>query len=146
MVVYSFQLIKFCCTWTVPATETKSIGCRPTLDCLCFCRAIFTILSWQYKSCPFIGTGSSWQLHHDKTYFVRLSGLCKNKSNRDTDGNKPYRRPLGCNYTFPSHLPACTRSILRGHPDSFYTSGQICNTRQICFYWTGRKKAHASQA
>jgi len=29
--------------------------------------------------------------HHTHT----SPGLCKNKSNRDTDGNKPYRRPLG---------------------------------------------------
>jgi len=39
MRVNSFQLIKFCGTWTDPATETKSIGYRPTLSCLCFCRA-----------------------------------------------------------------------------------------------------------
>jgi len=81
-------LINSCGTWTVPATETKSIGYRPTLSCLCFCRAILTILSWYDKSCPLIGTSPSGRLNLDETLFVHLSGLCKNKSNLDADGNK----------------------------------------------------------
>ena len=88
MRVRSFQLIKSCGTRTDPAVETKSIGYRPTLGCLCFCRAILTISSWNDTFCQLIGTGSFGQLHHDETLFVHLSGLCKNKSNRDTDVNK----------------------------------------------------------
>jgi len=65
MRVNSFQLIKFCGTWTDPAAETKSIGYRPTLSCLCFCRAILTTLSWHDKSWPLIWTTPSGQLHRD---------------------------------------------------------------------------------
>jgi len=31
-------LLKFCCTWTVPAAESESIGLRPTLLYHGFCK------------------------------------------------------------------------------------------------------------
>jgi hypothetical protein len=87
MRVNSFQLIKFCCTRTDPAAETKSIGLQADAQ-----------LSWFLLASP-------GQFYRDQTTFVHLSGLGTVKTNyrdpllsatyrdwqkprhRDTDGN-----------------------------------------------------------
>jgi hypothetical protein len=86
--VNSFQLIKFCCTLTVPAAETKSIGLQADAQVV----MVFAALSGLF--------------YHDMTNPAHLSGLihldnfawtrklpsiyrdfAKTHANPDTDGN-----------------------------------------------------------
>jgi hypothetical protein len=58
---------------------------------------------------------------------------------------KLYRRPLGCNNNFHTHLPACP-DWFAALPGQLNNPGLIRNVRQIRLIWTGRKQASASQA
>jgi hypothetical protein len=65
MRVNSFQLIKFCCTWTDPAAETKSIGLQADAQVvMVFARHLDNFIVTR-KSCLLIGPLSSGQLYRD---------------------------------------------------------------------------------
>ena len=99
MRVNLIPLIKFCCTVTNPATETKSIGLPAD-----------ALLSWFLHR-------HLRQFYRDVTNSYHLSGLshldnfivtrklasiyrdfAKTHANPDTDGNSPYRRAVSTNY------------------------------------------------
>jgi hypothetical protein len=61
----SFQLIKFCCTLTVPAAETKSIGLQANARVVMGFARHFDNFIVTRKSCPLIGTTPSGQFHRD---------------------------------------------------------------------------------
>ena len=89
-----FQLIKFCCTWTVPAAETKSIGLPSNALVPCFLLATKTISSWQETSLPSTGT---WY-HLDNFIMTRhISSIYRDwqkTRHRDADANSLNRRAV----------------------------------------------------
>jgi len=82
-----FQLIKLCCTRTVPAAETKSIGLQADAQLSWFLHATLTTLSWHDKSCPLIGTTPSGLFHHDTKRSSTYRDFAKTHANPDTDVN-----------------------------------------------------------
>ena len=84
----------------VPAAETKSVGLPAN-----------ALVSWflLFHLDSFIVTRKLSSIYRD---------LCKNKSNRDADGNKPYRRALAC-----TDLELKTRQLqslnVKSHLDKF---------------------------
>ena len=89
--------IKLCVTRTDPSNGIKSIGCRLTRCCLCFCRATLTNLSWQENFCP-----QSGQRHLDNFIMTRqfssiyLDCAKTNPTLTQTATNST-AEPLGCN-------------------------------------------------
>jgi hypothetical protein len=82
----SFQLIKFCCTRTVPATETESIGLQADpafgegrrTGALFFARRLdYFIMTRQFTSI-YLDLVPSRHFHHDQRLLVHLPGLAKN--------------------------------------------------------------------
>ena len=63
-------------------------------------------------------------LYRDKTPPAHLDGKAKTIYAATQTATKLYRRPLGCNYTFRSHLPACPDrfAALSGQIDYFQTN------------------------
>jgi hypothetical protein len=47
------------------------------------------------------------KLYRDKTLSAHLDGKAKTIYATMQSATKLYRRPLGCNYNFHHHLPAC---------------------------------------
>jgi len=80
----SFQLIKFCCTRTDPATETKSIGLQADpvfgegrrTGALFFVRHLDCFILTQ-NSHPSPGLGTVKTIYRDQWVLVRLPGLAK---------------------------------------------------------------------
>ena len=75
----SFQLIKFCCTRTVPAAETKSIGLQADARVSWF--LLFHLDSFiltRQLSSTYRDLVPSRQLHRDQWVVVHLPRLCKN--------------------------------------------------------------------
>jgi len=74
----SFQLIKFCCTWTVPAAETKSMGLQADARVvMVFARHLDNfIVTWQIL--PTYRDHAIWTILSWQQTFVHLPGLCKN--------------------------------------------------------------------
>jgi len=70
-------LINFCCIWTNPAAETKSIGLRAYAQLSWFLHATLTTLSWHDKSCLFIGTWYRQDKLPWPNTFHHLPGLAK---------------------------------------------------------------------
>jgi len=89
MRVNSFQLIKFCCTRTVPAAETKSIGLQTDASAS---RRIMVFAS------------PSGQFYHDMTNSAHLSGLHHLDSFIVTPNPRPSIR------TLQKRMPTLTRT------------------------------------
>jgi hypothetical protein len=70
-------LIKFCCTLTVPAAETQSIGLQADALLSWFLHAILTTLSCHDKSCHLLGLGTVKTHHRDPQLCSHLPGLAK---------------------------------------------------------------------
>jgi hypothetical protein len=80
-------LIKSCTTWTVPATETKSIGLQADARVvMVFARHLDYFIVTR-KSCPLIGTTPSGQFHLDTKSSPIYRDFAKTHANPDTDGN-----------------------------------------------------------
>ena len=85
----SFQLIKFCCTRTDPAAETKSIGLQADpafgegrrAGALFFARHLDCFIMTQ-NSHPSPGLGTVKTVYRDQTTPVHLPGLAKNNAPR----------------------------------------------------------------
>jgi hypothetical protein len=74
-----FQFIKFCCTWTVPAAETKSMGLRADA------RVVMVFAS------------PSGQFYLDKKPSSIYRDFAKTHANPDADGNSLNRRAVSVN-------------------------------------------------
>jgi hypothetical protein len=114
-------LIKSCCTWTVPAAKTKSIGQpadAPVSWFLLFHLDNFIVtrqLSSIYRDLV-----SSRQLHRDQQVHVPLPGLAK---------TTPPRRRRQLNYTAG---PLGLR-VFRHYPDIQRTKARVWLTPNTCF-------------
>ena len=95
-------LIKFCGTRTDPAAETKSIGCRPMLSCLCFCTP-------------------PGQLYRDMTNPAHLSG----PSHLDSFILTPNARPSSG--TLQKRMPTLTQTATQLNRRAVIANGQQNN-------------------
>jgi hypothetical protein len=74
----SFQLIKFCCTRTVPATKTKSIGLQADAQVVMVFARHFDSFILTLKILPTYRDQAIWTVSSWHETLVHLSGLCKN--------------------------------------------------------------------
>jgi hypothetical protein len=87
MRVNSFQLIKYCCTRTDPATKTESVGLQADARVVkVFARHLDNFIVTR-KSCPLIGTTPSGQFYRDTKLTSTYRDFAKTHANPDTDGN-----------------------------------------------------------
>ena len=94
MRVNLLQLIKFCCTWTDPAAETKSIGLQADARVvMVFARHLDNfIMTWQIL--PVYRDHAIWTNYRDKEIIPIYRDFAKTHANPDADGNSLNRRAV----------------------------------------------------
>ena len=92
----SIQLIKSCCTRTVPAAKTKSIGLQADAPVVMVFASHLNNFIVTRQILPFIGTTPSGQILYDTKLSFTYRDFAKTHANPDTDGNSLNRRAVMC--------------------------------------------------
>jgi len=119
----SFQLVKFCCTWTVTAAETKSIGLQADT------RVVMVFAPDSYRE-------PSGQLYRDMTNPTHLSGP------RHLDDFIMTKKSCPFTGTLPAFVKTSVFKAKTRHPDA---DGNSLNRRAVRLNNQSTKQFHDSR-